>query len=331
LWGEPAAIIGPSNVCQSVARRYWGDLKAGIYPLAIFTPFDQDKDGKTKIPVKDMAEIMTYCAAHHIHTGVVVYSRLEELAELRERYQDTFERIILIRENDDGLVLSGLSVGEYDGSLRFEIRHNLLDRWAQRQKRILDLVGSISGLVLLSPILAVSALLIKLESPGPVFYRQKRMGKNGEVVRIIKFRTMHVNAEQMLEKYLAENQQMREEWNSYQKLHDDPRIFRTGKMLRRFSIDELPQLWNVLIGQMSLVGPRPIMLDQETQYGENLKHYVRVLPGITGMWQISGRNRTTFSERADFDLNYVMNWSIWLDIYILVRTIWVVITHDGAC
>jgi lipopolysaccharide/colanic/teichoic acid biosynthesis glycosyltransferase len=142
---------------------------------------------------------------------------------------------------------------------------------------------------------------------------------------------MHVNAEQMLEAYLAENQQMQEEWNCYQKLHDDPRIFRAGKLLRRFSIDELPQLWNVLLGQMSLVGPRPIMLDQETQYGDNLKHYVRVLPGITGMWQISGRNRTTFAQRAEFDVRYVMNWSIWLDIYILVRTVWVVISRDGAC
>ncbi len=124
---------------------------------------------------------------------------------------------------------------------------------------------------------------------------------------------------------------MRDEWNCYQKLHQDPRITRVGAWLRRFSIDELPQLWNVLMGEMSLVGPRPIMLDQEVPYGEIIKHYVRVLPGITGMWQISGRNRTTFSQRAEFDMRYVMNWSIWLDIYILIRTVWVVISRDGAC
>ncbi len=332
LWGEPAAIIGPPRVCQEIAARYWNDLKAGIYPVVIFTPYDKNDGFNNLSPKINMHEIMRYSAENHIHTAVVVYSRLEELSRLRERYQDTFERIILVRESDDeGLVLSGLSVGEYDGLLRFEIRQNLLDRWAQRQKRVMDLFGSVLGLILLSPVLAISALMIKLESPGPVFYKQKRMGKKGKVIHMVKFRTMHVNAEQMLDEYLSENEAMKEEWDQYQKLREDPRIFRAGKLLRRFSIDELPQLWNVLLGQMSLVGPRPIMLDQETQYGENLKHYMRVLPGLTGMWQISGRNRTTFAQRADFDLNYVMNWSIWLDIYILVRTIWVVLTRDGAC
>ncbi|MCD4671767.1 MAG: undecaprenyl-phosphate galactose phosphotransferase WbaP [Anaerolineaceae bacterium] len=330
-WGEPAALIGPAALCQEIAERYWGDLKTGIYPLAIFSPFDQQNGSKTKIPVNDIKEMMRYSASHHIHTALVIYSSLDELPVLRERYQDTFERIILIRENDDDFMLSGLSVGEYDGSLSFEIRYNLLDRWAQRQKRVMDLMGSGAGLILLSPLLALMALLIKLESPGPVFYRQKRMGKKRKVVGIVKFRTMLVNADQMLQEYLAENPEKREEWDRYQKLHEDPRITRVGVWLRRFSIDELPQLWNVLQGQMSLVGPRPIMLNQETQYGDNLKHYVRVLPGITGMWQISGRNHTTFAQRADFDLNYVMNWSIWLDIYILVRTIWVVLSRDGAC
>ena len=331
-WGEPAVVIGPGAQGQRIAERYRRDLKSGICPQVIFTPQESHLPGAQRgMPVNDIREMIGYCSRNHIHTALVVYTSLDQLPELRERYQDTFERIILVREGDDGLVLSGLSVGEYDGALSFEIRHSLLDCWAQRQKRVMDLIGSTLGLIVLSPILAISAILIKLESPGPVFYRQKRMGKKGEVIRIVKFRTMHVNAEQMLEAYLAENQQMQEEWNCYQKLHDDPRIFRAGKLLRRFSIDELPQLWNVLLGQMSLVGPRPIMLDQETQYGDNLKHYVRVLPGITGMWQISGRNRTTFAQRAEFDVRYVMNWSIWLDIYILVRTVWVVISRDGAC
>lgn len=331
-WGEPAALVGPAALCKQIAERYRSDLKGGISPQVIFAPCDHHKGAVTKTPVFDVKEMSHYSALHHIHTALVVYSSLDQLPVLRERYQDTFERIILIKDNDDDdLNLSGLSVGEYDGSLSFEIRHSLLDHWAQRQKRVMDILGASIGLVFLGPLLALVALLIKLDSPGPVFYRQRRMGKHGEALGMVKFRTMHVNAEQMLKAYLAENPHMRDEWNCYQKLHQDPRITRVGAWLRRFSIDELPQLWNVLMGEMSLVGPRPIMLDQEVPYGEIIKHYVRVLPGITGMWQISGRNRTTFSQRAEFDMRYVMNWSIWLDVYILIRTVWVVISRDGAC
>jgi Undecaprenyl-phosphate galactose phosphotransferase WbaP len=330
-WGEPAAVIGPAGLSRSIVERYRRDLKSGICPQVIFVPCESHHRHQSGMPEYDVGEMAHYSAVHHIHSAMVVYHSLEELPELRERYQDTFERIILVREGDEGLILSGLTVGEYDGRLKFEIRHNLLDRWAQRQKRAIDLVGSTIGLIVLSPFLALVALLIKLDSPGPVFYRQKRLGKKGEVLGMVKFRTMHVNADEMLAAYLAQNPDKKKEWDCYQKLHEDPRITRMGVWLRRFSIDELPQLWNVLIGEMSLVGPRPIMLNQETQYGETLKQYERVLPGITGMWQISGRNRTTFAQRAEFDLRYVMNWSVWMDIYILIRTIWVVITRDGAC
>lgn len=330
-WGQPAAVIGPADACRRIAERYRRDLKSGLNPQVIYTPLDLRHGSGTQVPIDGLQEMMRYGEWSHIHTALIIYSHLEELSALRERYQDVFERIILIHDGDDGLNLNGLSVGEYDGALSFEIRHSLLDRWAQRQKRVMDILGAGMGLLLLTPILAGVALLIKLDSPGPVFYRQKRMGKRGEVLGMVKFRTMYVNAEQMLKEYLAVDAQKRDEWDCYQKLHDDPRITRVGALLRRFSIDELPQLWNVFVGEMSLVGPRPIMLNQEDQYGAGLKHYVRVLPGMTGIWQISGRNRTTFAQRADFDMRYVLNWSIWLDVYILVRTVWVVISRDGAC
>jgi len=141
---------------------------------------------------------------------------------------------------------------------------------------------------------------------------------------------MHLNADEVLRQYLAKDPALQAEWDQYQKLKNDPRITRVGRVLRRFSIDELPQLWNVFKGDMSLVGPRPIMINQIELYGRPYEHYVRVTPGITGLWQISGRNQTTFAYRAEMDVYYVMSWSIWMDIYILARTIWVVFRHQGA-
>jgi lipopolysaccharide/colanic/teichoic acid biosynthesis glycosyltransferase len=183
-------------------------------------------------------------------------------------------------------------------------------------------------------------VLIKLDSPGPVFYSQerisldrrkkKRLGADTRKIFIYKFRSMYVNADQALATYLANNPQARLEWDRTQKLQNDPRCTRVGKWLRKFSIDEIPQLYNVLRGEMSLVGPRPIMTDQVKPYGQSIETYTGVRPGLTGFWQVSGRNTTTFQERARFDLYYVHNWSIWLDLYILARTIWVVLSRYGA-
>jgi lipopolysaccharide/colanic/teichoic acid biosynthesis glycosyltransferase len=141
---------------------------------------------------------------------------------------------------------------------------------------------------------------------------------------------MVINAEQALVDYLKQNAEAQREWDKTQKLRNDPRVTRVGMLLRRFSIDEIPQLFNVLLGDMSLVGPRPIMLNQIRMYAEGINIYQGVRPGMTGLWQVSGRNRTTFRERARFDVYYVRHWSIWLDIYILLRTVWIVLSHDGA-
>lgn len=328
-WGEPAVLIGPLEEVQKRAEHYRANLKIGLHPQALISPLNQPVS--CGLPVYDPRDLRGLTELSHITTAVVLYNTLEELPSLRERYQDTFERVILIKDHDNGLNLSSLSVHEYDGLLSFEIRHNLLDRWAQRQKRAVDVLGAGLGLLLLAPFFALVALLIKLESPGPVFYRQKRFGKRGEVLGMLKFRTMHRDADAMLAAHLAAHPDARVEWDCYQKLRGDPRITRVGVWLRRFSIDELPQLWNVFTGEMSLVGPRPIMLNQRETYGSNLKHYVRVRPGMTGLWQVSGRNRTTFAQRAEFDHHYVMNWSIWLDIYILAKTVLVVLKRDGAC
>jgi lipopolysaccharide/colanic/teichoic acid biosynthesis glycosyltransferase len=185
-----------------------------------------------------------------------------------------------------------------------------------------------------------AVIWVKLDSPGRIIYSQLRIGKDRRKIRrpgehrrklkIYKFRTMFSNADSALQAYLRTHRKARHEWEATQKLCDDPRITRAGRLLRKLSIDELPQLWNVLKGDMSLVGPRPMLEDQLNLYGNNIDAYVGVRPGITGLWQVSGRNHTTFEQRVRYDIYYIRNWSVWLDIYILLRTVWVVLYRDGA-
>lgn len=197
-------------------------------------------------------------------------------------------------------------------------------------KRMMDILVSIMLGILFLPVLLMTAILIKVDSPGPVFYKQARIGRGGRRIIIYKFRSMYLNREKALDEYLAKNSTAQQEWIETQKLRNDPRITRVGRWVREFSVDELPQLLNVLKGDMSMVGPRPILFDQKVLYGDKFDVYTSVRPGLTGFWQVSGRNRTTFYERSAFDVYYVFNWSFWLDISILLRTVWVVLSRDGA-
>lgn len=197
-------------------------------------------------------------------------------------------------------------------------------------KRFIDIVLSALGLIFLLPFFGLMALLITLNSRGGVFYRQPRIGRNSETFDVIKFRTMYKNADKILDRELKLNPELKEEWNCYQKLKRDPHVTRMGRLLRRFSLDELPQLWNVLVGEMSLVGPRPITAEQCELYGKSYEEYVKVPPGMTGLWQVSGRNYTTFVRRAELDSEYIQRWSIGLDIYILFKTIEIVFWQQGA-
>ncbi len=199
---------------------------------------------------------------------------------------------------------------------------------AQQLKRCFDALTATVALTLLSPILLIIAALIRRDG-GPAFFEQPRAGEGGKAFQCLKFRTMAVDAEDRLEAILNADPAKRAQWDAYQKLDDDPRITRIGHLLRKTSLDELPQLINVLRGEMSLVGPRPMMLDQMDMYGPSLDAYVRMKPGITGLWQVNGRNATTFEERARLDDWYARNWSLWRDIVILVRTVREVFGGNG--
>lgn len=193
-------------------------------------------------------------------------------------------------------------------------------------KRILDISLVLLALPIALPVMVVMALLVARDGSSP-FFRQKRVGQNGKIFSLLKIRTMVPDAEARLEDYLASNKEARQEWNSTQKLKNDVRITSAGKFLRKSSLDELPQLWNVLKGDMSLVGPRPMMEDQKPLYPGSAYYALR--PGITGLWQISDRNQSTFAARAKFDADYYNRLSLKTDLSILARTVSVVLRCTG--
>lgn len=198
-------------------------------------------------------------------------------------------------------------------------------------KSIFDYILTFFGTLCISPLLLYLAYRIRKEDPGPVFFAHTRIGKDGKPFPCYKFRSMVVNSQEMLQKYLAENPAAREEWERDFKLKDDPRVTPIGKVLRRTSLDELPQIFNVLRGEMSLVGPRPVIQEElDKYYGETAKLYYTVKPGITGLWQVSGRSDLGYDERVALDATYIKNRSFWGDIVILWKTIGVVLMKKGA-
>ena len=185
-------------------------------------------------------------------------------------------------------------------------------------------------LLLLLPLFCCIAIGVRMSSSGPILYSQKRIGRGGRVFRFYKFRSMVPDSDRVLERFLDSDQEARSEWDTFQKLTSDPRITPFGHFIRRTSLDELPQLWNVAIGDMSLVGPRPCMPDQKRLYGPYWQAYCAMRPGISGLWQVSGRNRLSYAQRVELDAKYVREWSLFNDFKILLRTVRVVITADGS-
>jgi lipopolysaccharide/colanic/teichoic acid biosynthesis glycosyltransferase len=195
-------------------------------------------------------------------------------------------------------------------------------------KRAFDCVLAVIALVGCAPIFAIFCLLVATDG-GTIFYAHRRVGRDGRIFGCYKFRTMIVGAHDMFDEYLALHPAETAEWTRSQKLDLDPRITGVGKLLRSTSMDELPQLFNVISGEMSLVGPRPITEVELQRYGDHAKDYMTVRPGITGLWQVSGRNRLTYPERVALDMEYIAKQSIWLDCWILLKTIKVLVRRDG--
>lgn len=197
-------------------------------------------------------------------------------------------------------------------------------------KRSLDLLLVLLCLPVLLILIAAISLAIRMTSPGPIFFSHRRIRGHGRFFSMWKFRTMCVNSAEVLETYLAANPEARAEWRKTHKLKNDPRVTPVGEFLRRTSLDELPQIWNVLTGTMSLVGPRPIVAAEVEKYGPYFADYCMVKPGVTGLWQVSGRSQISYPERVQLDRRYAQNWSLLGDVKILCRTLSSVANQDGA-
>lgn len=336
-WGQPVLIVGSGPSSTKLLRVLSQKVSLGLRPVGIVhdeaTSLDsQHRNAGFVGTLKDVPELVS---RYHIFWAVIAPGGKSQQELARSvQYCNSIPNVVMIPGFEEFPSLWN-QAQDFGGVLGIRYRERLLDPGAQFCKRAFDLCAVTLGGLLLSPfllpLLVVNWICMKICSPGPIFYSQDRVGKDGRHFKAWKFRTMVLNAEAALEAYLQKHPEMRSEWDLNQKLRKDPRIIPgIGHFLRKTSLDELPQLWNVLRGDMSLVGPRPFMTEQTQMYGEGVHLYRKVRPGITGMWQISGRNYTTFEERAKLDAYYVRNWSFWLDLFILCRTVRTVLLREGA-
>jgi len=257
-----------------------------------------------------------------------------------DEFEKTFDRIESTLRSRSSIILSTpmfglalqnaemLELPQHDSAL-IRLHNNLHKPHHMLVKRTFDILASALALILISPFMLVLYYLVTRDS-GPFLYKQQRVGKGGQLFNCWKIRSMVTDSDERLKRYLEDNPGAKEEWETNFKLKNDPRVTRLGRFIRKCSIDELPQLWNVLIGDMSLVGPRPIVIEEKSYYGVSYNYYEDSKPGITGLWQISGRSDIDYSERVNMDVTYSRNWSLWLDIVIILKTIPTIMGRSGA-
>jgi len=331
-WGYPVLILGAGKTGELVVQTLQHRPSYGLKPVAVLDDDPQKRGEVQGVPVLGPLSMAPLLARERdFHYAIVAMPGVprDRLLTILEQHGHTFAHLLMIPDMF-GLASLWVSTNDLGGVLGLEIRQRLLLPGPRMTKAALDMVLTLVLGVAILPLIGLIALLIYLDSPGHIFYGQQRLGQNGTLFTAWKFRSMVHNADSVLDSYLAAHPHLKEQWERDHKLRYDPRVTRIGRFLRRTSLDELPQLWNVLRGDMSLVGPRPIIHEEIPRYGDKYDLYTKVLPGMTGLWQVSGRNNVSYDERVNLDAYYVRNWSVWLDVYILMRTIWVVTVGDGA-
>jgi len=325
-------IFGAGNTGQKIYHLLNNNRYIGLRPVLFF-----DKRAKqiNKVDNLDILEGIENAAEYidkfQARYGILAIPSLstDEKRKIIDLYADRFRQFIII-PNLYGISSLWIDSIDFAGQLGLQIKHKLILKRYKFLKITFDFLISFFGLLFISPLLLVISILIKLSSKGPMIYSHERYGYKGKTFPAYKFRSMVKDADKILHDYLSKHPKERKEWEEDQKLKNDPRVTWIGNLLRKTSLDELPQLFNVLKGEMSLVGPRPIVKNEIKKYGHNYFLYKRVRPGITGLWQVSGRNNTTYKERIDYDCYYVRNWSLSLDLYLLFRTVKVVLFREGA-
>jgi len=340
LWKENLIIIGAGKTGIEIAKGIEEERHLG-YNIIGFLDDDMNKigrkieigNGKYKIFGK-IKNFKKFVSMLNISTVIIAIPSLslERLSGLTNNVQRYTKRVLLIPDLK-GIALVNTELYHLFMQQMFllKINNNLKSLFNRAVKRSFDIVFSVLFLPLLLLIVGIIGLLIRLDSRGSAFLVQDRIGKNKKIFKCIKFRTMYVNSDEIIEDYFKNNNEAVEEWNRYKKLKNyDPRVTRVGRFLRKTSLDELPQIFNVLKGEMSLFGPRPYLPAEDKDMKDYSDLILLTQPGITGLWQVSGRNDLEFEDRLKLDSWYVLNWSLWLDIVILFKTIKVVLKMEGA-
>ena len=342
VWQRPAVILGTGPNAIEAIEALHSEPLMGFQVVAFAEPRKDDDISKSHIDVQGQRfpvvplgnELVSELKLRTNGKPTVVValehedlSREANLIARLHRIADDIRVVPPVR----GLPLFGATVHHFFRHELFflSLNNNLARRAPRAVKRVFDLVVSATLLLLLAPIFAYLSWVIRKDG-GPVYFAHQRIGHNGKPFRCLKFRTMVPNAQAVLQQLLDSDPVARAEWERDFKLKNDPRITAVGRFLREYSLDELPQLWNVLKGEMSLVGPRPIIQEELKRYDEFADYYLEASPGMTGLWQISGRNNTDYCYRVYLDSWYAKNWSLWYDIVILIKTIGVVAAREGA-
>jgi Undecaprenyl-phosphate galactose phosphotransferase WbaP len=333
-WGVPVLVLGAGKTGQMLAENLNAHPECGLRPVA-YLDDDPEKTGAYRgVPVAGPIDAAPELARRlRVRQAILAMPGVggRRLQEVLERAGTSFSRLIVVPDMF-GLAPLWVAPKDLSGVLGLEVRQNLLvpaNRWL---KRAIDIALTLALAAPALLIVAAAAAWIKRASRGPAFYVQEREGQNGRRIRVSKLRTMHAGADALLERHLAGNSAARREWQEHFKLRDDPRVVAgIGRWLRKTSLDELPQLWSVLKGDMSLVGPRPFPyyhLDGFEPAFRALRGRVR--PGLTGLWQVSGRSDGDLAVQQAMDTYYIRNWSLWLDLHILARTVYAVLAGRGA-
>ncbi|MGQ9617989.1 MAG: undecaprenyl-phosphate galactose phosphotransferase WbaP [Candidatus Aminicenantia bacterium] len=333
LWKRNVLIAGAGKTGLKVARVISSTPYLG-YKITGYLDDDKEKINKKIEEIEvlgKLSEVEKWLKRTGSEELIIAMPSIseEKLRGLLEKAEPVAKRINFVSKF--GIFsLYNLKTENIDNFLLISMKGRLL---SSSLRIIKEFYERVIALILLPAVLVLTiliAIVIKIDSPGPVFFVQKRLGKDGKKFECLKFRTMYKNSDEILRRYLESNQEAKEEWGKYKKIRgEDPRVTSVGKFLRKWSLDEIPQIYNLIKGEMSLVGPRPY-LPEELEGDSSYKTIIKVKPGITGLWQVRGRNVLTFEDRVILDEFYVRNWSLWLDFVILIKTIGVILKREGA-
>ena len=330
----PVLIIGAGKTAELLVKGIINDAGMGYKIIGLLEDNCVRNGILKRFPVlgkfADVEAVILKTGVQHVFIAAPGLEQ-EKLTRLIYKVQPLVKNIGII-PNLVGIPMGGIEVESLfnEKLMLLRLKNNLARSWNRYLKTIFDFALTLVGTVAISPILIFIAIWIYIDSPGPVIFKHTRIGKNGKKFPCYKFRSMCIDAKEKLAELLENDPVAKAEWERDFKLKNDPRITKSGAFFRRTSLDELPQIFNVLKGDMSLVGPRPVIEEELERYGEYVNDYLMVKPGITGMWQINGRNDTSYAERVCMDSWYVRNWSIWIDNLILWRTLKSVIRCKGA-